>query len=240
MSFLYTAGAGVMGAIYNIWGSSPSPTAVATIVGNSAVQAAASSAANAVSSNSGASASSSSAGSTVTAVASSPAVQAAVIAAAPSEMGLVARRKAELAAAAKGGPVTKTAVTPVSAGLVASAKAQKNAQLAQLIAANERLAAMEEASYLKKQANEAAEKARRAALTPAQRAAENTHRDKMRENANARGRFANVKLAQALTSGAAPILNSLLRPREIAGPVRSAKGGRRKSSKKRSSRRSRK
>ena len=227
-----------MGAIYNLFGSSPAPTTVETIVSNPDVQAAASSAASAVSSNSRSSSSSSA--TTVTAVANSPAVQAAVLAAAPGQMGLVARRKAELAAASKGGPVTKTAVNSVSAGLVASAKAKKNANLARLIAENERLAAMEEASMVKKQANENAERARRAALTPAQRAAENTHRDKMRENANARGRFANVKLAQALTSGAAPILNSSLRPREIAGPVRSAKGGRRKSSKKRSSRRSRK
>jgi len=231
----FFSGAGVMGAIYSLFGSSPAPTTVETIISNTEVQAAASSAASAVSSNGGASASSS-----VTAVANSPAVQAAVLAAAPGPMGLVARRKAELAAAAKGGPVTKTAVTPVSAGLVASAKAKKNAQLAELIAENERLAAMEEASMVKKQANENAERARRAALTPAQRAAENKHRANMRENANARGRFANVKLAQALTSGAAPILNSSLRPREIEGPVRSAKGGRRKSSKKRSSRRSRK
>lgn len=236
MSFF--SGAGVMGAIYNLFGSSPAPTTVETIVSNPEVQAAASSAASAVSSNSRSSSSSSA--TTVAAVANSPAVHAAVLAAAPDSMGLVARRKAELAAASKGGPVTKTAVNSVSAGLVASAKAKKNANLARLIAENERLAAMEEASMVKKQANENAERARRAALTPAQRAAENTHRDKMRENANARGRFANVKLAQALTSGAAPILNSSLRPREIAEPVRSAKGGRRKSSKKRSSRRSRK
>ena len=187
MSFLYTAGAGAMSAIIGLFGSSPPPSTVERIMSNSAVQAAASSAASAVSSNSGASASSS-----VTAVARSPAVQAAVVAAAPSALQ---QRYLEAATAKKN--VTKTVPSSASSGRVAALARATNARVNEIAARNEAFYAAQEATLASLAANEAAEKARRAKLTPAERNAENAYREKQRALANAAGkrRDADIRLA---------------------------------------------